>query len=829
MKKKLALVLTVLIISLSAIETLAAPQASDISAAIDAIYENTGPGTELFSDEMEEFDQSIIYDEKTNTFTHLVFSQNYATIAWMLLDRDNLELTPDIVKSCENAYEVYKYIKAMTDRVYLNRNGCSDAHLVFKYVSTINQKGKDYKEFLVINLDTDQEAIVLKDILDSNLSEGESEQKVHDASSTIETSSVSWSCFSCGHENTTDFCEECGAVKPTWTCVCGNVNHRKFCGKCGKGYVDLRAEFDGALVKVSQQKYDEAISDLENLGLFDSGTLETSVGDHVSAKSYISKIYYDQGIALVAVDGDHNKIIEFFTKAGDYEDAEKQIQDENDRYYKAFYDDGERHLANSEYDAAIESFQKAGEYSDAVERIQKIHYELGEKALETGEWETASLEFSAAGTYKDAASRINESFEDQIEVLISNKDYARAIDALEKRSDESAALSELKKKAYYYLGIENLEQGNPNKALECFQQSENYNDSSDKVIDALCAIADNQMASDDYSGAKKTIKKIKNKSRQNEEMNEYYYRFGIFKLNNDSLDMAIDNLAKVKNKKDANNYLMDAYEKKLEQLLSKQEYQRAEANYNSLRKLDSNYQYPMNIAPGDESEEARKIMEIASCCGFIFVHSDSKLKYEEEYVDGIKKMEGELGLVADGNINLNEFLEICQLYYPGYEGDSFSNMIERIWDLGFVTERLPDVHKKYEKEYLNGIKKLEKKLKLTVDGLLTAAEQQIIFKQLVDRPGDIKKINYKFSDGKCTLTWKPTRCAVKYDVWVFASTRSGNYKSWHGTVSADTLQYTFSFDWNGFDHLQFEVEAYNYMGKKSDHIASSTWVYNPKK
>lgn len=45
-----------------------------------------------------------------------------------------------------------------------------------------------------------------------------------------------WNCSSCGSENTTRFCTNCGEKKPEdphWTCLCGAVNEGGFCGECG--------------------------------------------------------------------------------------------------------------------------------------------------------------------------------------------------------------------------------------------------------------------------------------------------------------------------------------------------------------------------------------------------------------------------------------------------------------------------------------------------------------------------------------------------------------------------------------------------------------------
>ena len=43
-----------------------------------------------------------------------------------------------------------------------------------------------------------------------------------------------WICTNCGEKNTGNFCEECGAPNPVWTCICGSVNMKKFCPVCGR-------------------------------------------------------------------------------------------------------------------------------------------------------------------------------------------------------------------------------------------------------------------------------------------------------------------------------------------------------------------------------------------------------------------------------------------------------------------------------------------------------------------------------------------------------------------------------------------------------------------
>lgn len=47
--------------------------------------------------------------------------------------------------------------------------------------------------------------------------------------------SNAWTC-TCGQENTSKFCSNCGTAKPVeegWTCACGTINKGKFCSECG--------------------------------------------------------------------------------------------------------------------------------------------------------------------------------------------------------------------------------------------------------------------------------------------------------------------------------------------------------------------------------------------------------------------------------------------------------------------------------------------------------------------------------------------------------------------------------------------------------------------
>jgi len=64
-----------------------------------------------------------------------------------------------------------------------------------------------------------------------------SEQNKQEQAMTQTQSSPSnaWTC-TCGQDNTSKFCSNCGTAKPVeegWTCACGTINKGKFCSECG--------------------------------------------------------------------------------------------------------------------------------------------------------------------------------------------------------------------------------------------------------------------------------------------------------------------------------------------------------------------------------------------------------------------------------------------------------------------------------------------------------------------------------------------------------------------------------------------------------------------
>ena len=88
-----------------------------------------------------------------------------------------------------------------------------------------------------------------------------------------------WVCENCGTANTGSFCEECGAVKPGWTCICGSRNEKKFCPVCGTSLDTL------------SQAYAEAVAAFGNGDIQKATPLFEYLGGFNDSQEYLAKCY----------------------------------------------------------------------------------------------------------------------------------------------------------------------------------------------------------------------------------------------------------------------------------------------------------------------------------------------------------------------------------------------------------------------------------------------------------------------------------------------------------------------------------------------------------
>ncbi len=86
-------------------------------------------------------------------------------------------------------------------------------------------------------------------------------------------SAGTWVCENCKTTNTGSFCEECGAAKPGWVCICGSHNEKKYCPVCGTSYENLQQIYNEAVAAFNSGDYQGAGARFDYLkGFNDSQT-----------------------------------------------------------------------------------------------------------------------------------------------------------------------------------------------------------------------------------------------------------------------------------------------------------------------------------------------------------------------------------------------------------------------------------------------------------------------------------------------------------------------------------------------------------------------------
>lgn len=169
--------------------------------------------------------------------------------------------------------------------------------------------------------------------------------------------------------------------------------------------------------------------------------------------------------------------------------------------------------------------------------------------------------------------------------------------------------------------------------------------------------------------------------------------------------------------------------------------------------------------PGDSGVDVEIVLAKCKELGFIENLPSGADEYTERYLPDITRMEQALCLKADGIIDLDEFLEIETAIAVGSRGEIPRQMLERLYDLGYIKNILPLPHTVYEAQYQTIVKNLEKKLGLTADGILTRSERKRIEKEPLPDLQEIKNLNAKYINGGVTLSWTAVKGAVQYIVY----------------------------------------------------------------
>lgn len=168
--------------------------------------------------------------------------------------------------------------------------------------------------------------------------------------------------------------------------------------------------------------------------------------------------------------------------------------------------------------------------------------------------------------------------------------------------------------------------------------------------------------------------------------------------------------------------------------------------------------------PGDSGVDVEIVLGKGKELGFIQELADGTDEYAEEYVPGIMQMEQALGLTEDGIIHLSEFTEIETAIAKGSKSETVKEMLERLFESGYIRNILPAKHDTYDKEYESAVKNAEKKLGLRVDGILTASEQEALRNESLEELAAPGRISVKLNQGTATVSWSAVQGAVYYTV-----------------------------------------------------------------
>lgn len=633
----------------------------------------------------------------------------------------------------------------------------------------------------------------------------------------IDNSTVTenWTCPNCGTVNSDRFCQECGAEKPSWICVCGRQNSGKFCGSCGRKAEDLILEFNQAIGLIDAHEFDKAANALEAMGQYNSGSFSTVKGAHVEAKSYISAVYYQQGMYLVSIHGDHESILDCFAKAGNYEDSVDQIKAENDRYYGAFYENGIDQVKDGQYLDAIASFEKAGDYSDAKEKVKSAYYLYGESLLEDKQYAASRTAFEKAGEYSDAATMILKAYYEEGSDWYNKGDYNKAIESYTNAKDYPDANNSILK-CYYAQGNEALQNGQTDKAFDFFTQAGDYEDAKDliaKIEENENAIAYNaamesfiageyELAkeefenlsgyrdADDYAKisdirlirkkldryigekvyALSSYEKLSNdlaKYLDSDEAKalwkEIQYEMGVMQHKREDYEFAMECFANADDFSDASEQLIITAKDYCNNLLQRGKYNEAYGLYHEkLIPLGYKEEFIV-IQPNDNGELPAYVLNLIRVMELSWNIPKNENTYKEAYIPAVQKLEEYFGLNADGNITLDEYFVVKDLIYKGLQGDNVQKLVEKLFDLSYLRSLAQD-HTVYVDGYFSGIKSAEKALGLTADGVVTPEEYTIILEQPVDI--DKPEVKAQLNNDTVTLTWSKIPGAIIYEIYV---------------------------------------------------------------
>ena len=593
----------------------------------------------------------------------------------------------------------------------------------------------------------------------------------------------SWVCSNCGKENTSKFCLECGAEKPYWICSCGQINSsNKFCGECGRSLSELVDLLNSAITKTAENDYSGAIVFLKELGQFNNGSFESIQGKYIEAQQYIKRAYYNQAIYLQSNSGSHEEIIDAFQNAGDFADSKEQIEGENARYLKSFYDAGIEQLNNNEYDAAIVSFQKADNYLDATDQIMASYYAKGKDLLKAYQYDAARQAFSVAGEYKDAKEMISETYYLEGNEQLENGELAIAKECFVKAGEYKDSKEKIdqiidnEKKQTYDSALSAYESGNYEQAINLFSEVSGYLDADEKVIVANVGYIQQQFSDvnacleimkkedkEKLDGLLEALFQYKGNDEADRLYNQISYTIAKHLHANKEYYQAIEYYEKADGFSDAKELSKQCELEIINNLINGNRIEEAHRRIQSNPELLEHKNDFVIVKPGDNGDKVEKVLSLIKPLGIKTNGNIDIEEYKEEYIPYVKAIEEHFGMIADGRVSIDEFNEFNDAIYLGIKSDRAATLLEKLADLTYIS-KLPEDHSVYSNSFVNYIKKAETDLGLFSDGIITQSEYSEIINLHIDELESIKDLKASVKNDTVTLTWSKVPGAISYEI-----------------------------------------------------------------
>ncbi|WP_026498609.1 zinc-ribbon domain-containing protein [Butyrivibrio sp. WCD2001] len=252
--------------------------------------------------------------------------------------------------------------------------------------------------------------------------------------------------------------------------------------------------------------------------------------------SYESKpsTKYNKAEAFLA-EGNYEKAIEFYEKAGEYNDAVKKCEttqkalhfrdamsmmesgdytnalkelskaegyeDQAEKINECNYQLGLKAKDEEKYETAIEIFTSLEDYKDSADQITDIYLLIGDKAFENGEYEATAENYAKAGTDDDTKSK----FVSAIDKLVEAGEYKTALDIY---NTVEIPMTLTSKYILYAEGQDILSRGGDTfRAIEKFEKAGDILDAKDKVVELAYNRGKDFFEKKNYTSARGSFKK----------------------------------------------------------------------------------------------------------------------------------------------------------------------------------------------------------------------------------------------------------------------------------------------------------------------------------